>query len=264
MKPQMYFREDFANKEECQIASGYFDIVRCRTKLVKSEVPVVCRYSALPFNRELEEDLRIIGVRPINSSSEHSYIAEMGWIYDIEDYTFPTYSRLQDVCSNFPVVIKGKTNSRKFEWKTKMFAENLQAAIEISSELSNDPLIGPQGLVYRKYIPLETLEIGVNGMPMTNEWRCFFLGTELVSYGYYWSSLNDKSLVDRDDFERGGLVVAKEVAGIVSEFTNFFVLDIAKGVDGRWWVVEVNDGQMSGLSDIDPDHFYCELAKKLS
>lgn len=259
MNSQIYFRYDQNTKEEFEICSKYFKTVSQRTELDNQIKNVICRYSALPFNKELENDLKNIGCKPINSSIEHSYIADMGWIYDLEDLTFPTWTTLSDVPDNTPIILKGKTNSRKFEWNTKMFAKNKQEAINIMHELWHDPLIGPQGLVFRKYIPLLTYEVGINGLPMTNEWRCFFYKNKLIDFGYYWSTLNDMSVINQSEFEKEGLIIAKKAAEIICENTNFFVLDIAQDINNKWWIVEVNDGQMSGLSTIPIQRFYKNL-----
>ena len=42
-------------------------------------------------------------------------------------------------------------------------------------------------------------------------------------------------------------------------FCSFWVRDIAKHQDGRWRLVELNDGNMSGLSCIGPTLFYSNL-----
>ena len=57
------------------------------------------------------------------------------------------------------------------------------------------------------------------------------------------------------------LELACEVAKIISKEVKFYVVDFAKTADGKWIVVELNDGQMSGLSMIPPNRFYCNLAK---
>ena len=257
---QVYFRKSPDTKEEFEECQKYFHTVPNRTLLNTTEKTVICRYSALPFNKELEDDLHNLGLEPINSNSEHSYIAEMDWIYDITRHTFTTYFDLCHIPNDaYPIIVKGRTNSRKFEWDTKMFANSRSEAIDITSELMHDPLIAPQGVVYRKYIPLETYELGINNMPMTNEWRCFFYKGKLIDYGYYWSILDDLSQIDETDFEKTGLFFAHSVAQIVKEYTNFYVLDVAKDINGKWWVVEINDGQMSGLSTIPPERFYYNL-----
>lgn len=263
MNIQVYFRHDRDTENEYRICQNYFPTVDYRMNLAHNDSVVICRYSALPFNHELEQDLQAIGCTPINSSFEHSYIANMDWMYDLEGLTFPTWTRLEDVPGDFPMVVKGRTNSRKFEWDTRMFAKNRATAVEIMHELWHDPLIGAQGVVFRKYIPLKTYEIGVNGMPMTNEWRCFFYKNQLVDAGFYWSSLDDMTLVDTDSFNSEGLALAQKAADILAENTTFFVVDVAQGENGRWWVVEVNDAQMSGLSTIPEERFYQNLTRVL-
>jgi len=46
----------------------------------------------------------------------------------------------------------------------------------------------------------------------------------------------------------------------IADYANFFVLDMAETADGRWIVVEVNDGQMSGLSMCNPEELYANMA----
>ncbi len=258
---QVYFRWDISNREEFNICENYFPTTDTRTNLEKTGSVVICRYSALPYNGELCCDLYTLGLRPINNNFEHSYIANMEWVNDLGSLTFTTWDNLVAVPdSAYPIVIKGRTNSRKFEWNTRMFAEDRKQAVGIMTELLNDPLIGPQGLVYRQYVPLKTYEIGINGMPMTNEWRCFFYKHQMIDAGFYWSIIDELETADiapRLPIEAE--LLACQAANIVAKRTNFFVVDVAQGVDGKWWVVEINDGQMSGLSTIDPDCFYHNL-----
>ena len=260
---QVYFRQNSDTKDEYEICKRFFRTVDNRTSLSRDIETVICRYSALPFNRELENDLHNMGISPINSSYEHSYIADMGWLDDLGSLTFRTWNRLEFVPNGIPLVLKGRTNSRKFEWNTKMFASDKKQALDIMHELWHDPLIGPQGVVFREYVPLVTYEVGINGMPMTNEWRVFFYRNKLIDYGYYWSTLDDQSVVDLKRFESDGLRLAKEAALRISDFTSFFAIDVAEGQDGKWYAVEVNDGQMSGLSTIPEERFYLNLKKVL-
>lgn len=224
---------------------------------------VICRYSCLPFYRELEQDLTINHATMITPFDRHRYIASMNYYFDIEDLTFPTWFSVKEAKDQTgPFIVKGRTNSRKFQWNTLMYAETYKDIIRIHSELGNDPLIGTQGIVIRKYIPLETFEIGLNGMPMTNEWRVFFFDSKIIDYGYYWSCLDDLDKAERakTDFEENGLRLAQEVADRMRGKLRFFVVDVAKTEEGRWLCVEMNDGQMSGLNMIDPESFYSKFA----
>jgi hypothetical protein len=49
----------------------------------------------------------------------------------------------------------------------------------------------------------------------------------------------------------------------VKDNVNFFVMDVALTESGRWIVIELNDGQMAGLSENDPDVLYGNMKKML-
>ena len=66
-------------------------------------------------------------------------------------------------------------SSKKHNWATHMFAETKHDALKLAQRLKDDDgEIREQGVVYRKYVPLRTFEIGLHGLRHTNEWRCFF------------------------------------------------------------------------------------------
>lgn len=253
--PVILFRKDFDNTDEyvsCQ--------QRLETHEYRSSIPanslVIGRYSVLPYYKELEQDLLHNNSRLINNYEQHKYIANFDYYFDIEEFTPKTYFRLEDVPEKGSFVVKGRTNSRKFDWNTKMFAQTRADAIKIATELYSDSLLEKQGIIVREYIPLKTFEIGINGLPFTNEWRLFFLGKELLAFDYYWSILDNIKNIKSDV---NLIHLANKVANIVSKKTNFFVIDVAQKETGEWIVIEINDGQMSGLSLINPDILYENL-----
>lgn len=218
---------------------------------------IVGRYSVMPYYSDVEEELRVTkNSCLINSVEQHNFITGMEWI-DILD-TFPTYinhgwSSVPD-CDN-GWVVKGKVNSRKFRWNTHMRAKTREELKEVSMRLSDDLFIFDQGLVIREYVELEKVdEEGINGLPITNEWRFFFCYGELVDYGFYWPYSEEIPEICQE-----GIKFAQSQADLISDRVNFFVIDIAKKKDGEWIVVEINDGQMSGLSEISPESFYYNL-----
>lgn len=139
-----------------------------------------------------------------------------------------------------------------------MFAPTKKDAIEIGWKLSQDSLISTQKIVYRKYEKLITYEIGINGLPFTEEYRCFCFKGEILTYGYYWT-IADKPR-NKSDLSKNGYDFACIVAKEASKFANFYVIDIAQKEDGSWILVEINSGCMSGLSDVDPEELYSNLA----
>jgi hypothetical protein len=258
-KPQILFRKDLASEIELEIVREYFDVVEFRSDAKESLV--FGRYSTLPYYKELEQDLKNQNSQLVNSWKQYNWIADFEWYNILEPYTFKTWFNgveLRD--EDAPFIVKGRTNSRKQYWDTLMFADTRIKAIEIGWELSKDALIGSQGLVFRKYEKLVTYEHGINGLPFTNEWRFFFYKGEVLAYSYYWSIAENTNII----LEKAGYEFAEKLGKIVADYVNFYVLDIAQKETGEWVLVEVNDGQMAGLSDINPHELYSNLKKLLN
>jgi len=259
MDPVVLFRSDFSDDviEEKKIIEKYLPVSENRVGL--ADKLVIGRYSVLPYYKELEKDLALQGSRLVNTFREHNYIADFHWYEDVKKFTPETWFRLQDAPKDqLPFVLKGRTNSRKFEWDTHMLAKTWADVYRIERDLMQDGLIGDQDIVIRKYEPLKTLEVGLNGLPFANEWRFFFYKCHELSHGFYWSSSEARGKIDEK-----GVTLALDVAHIIEEHATFFVLDIAQKENGEWILIEVNDGQMSGLSENDPDTFYSNLANVL-
>lgn len=252
------FRPDYSTEEEFKVCKEFLTLKTKRSDIEKDTL-VFGRYSVLPFYKELEEDLESNSSRLINSYEQHKYIADFEYYHDIKDYTFPTIFNPTDLVEE-KYVVKGVTNSRKHEWNTMMYAPNRRRALEIYCDLKNDSLIRFQDIIFRKYVPLLTIDVGINDLPITNEWRLFYYKEDIIDAGFYWSCV-DESIVFSlaPDFYRRGVPFANEVAKIISKKVNFFVIDIAVTADDRWVVVECNDAQMSGLNTISPQSFYCNL-----
>lgn len=260
MKPSILFRKSLTPKEEIISAEkAGFNVVFSRVNL--ADQIVVGRYACLPFYQELVNDLNIQNSKLINSTLEHQYIANFDYYDDIKLYTPKTYFE----SFNLPdkeLVVKGRTNSKKQNWNKSMFAKNKAEALLIAEELRKDSFIGDQGVIFREYVPLKCLEIGINDQPFADEWRFFFYRTELLSYGYYWSQCS--KIPSNKDIPPEAIDFATKMAKIISESTTFFVIDIAQTESGQWIVIELNDGQQSGLSENDPDILYSNLFRVLT
>lgn len=262
----IYYRDDYDWREEESSAIKYFTTLKNRV-LIPDNSLVIPRFSALPFYKELEEDVTYRNSKLINTYKEHLYIADlMNWYEDLENFTPKTWERVEWAPSEGgPFVLKGETNSKKFLWKTHMFAKNKMDAIEVQSKLLQDGLIGDQRIYIREYIPLHEYGIALQNLPITKEFRFFFYKTTLLSGGFYWSNhiedLNEQGIFPSvDDVPKAFL---KKISSIVAANTNFFVIDVAQTKDGEWIVIELNDGSMSGLSCNDPDVLYSKLKETL-
>lgn len=255
------FRKETGFEDELQEAKLHFPVYEYRASLPDDSL-VIPRYSCLPYYKELEKDLDYRGSRLINDYSQHRWIADFEYYSDLKEFTPESWddTNFYQCKHTGPFVVKGKTNSRKHQWNTKMFAENKRAAADIAGELMNDMLIGGQGVIYRKFEPLKVFEYGINDLPYSNEWRIFYYKTTRLSYGYYWSNAENLPT----EIDPKALEFADEIAKETAKHVNFFVLDVAEKESGGWVLIEVNDGSMSGLSENDPWILYSNLKLALN
>ena len=253
----LLFRNNLETEDEFNICKQYFSTYEYRTEIPENSI-VIGRYSVLPYYDELEKELKLHNSKLINSYSEHKYIADiMNYYPDVKDFTFPTYSTWGHLTEeDYPMVIKGRTNSRKFLWNTHMFIKSKQDLSTILNNVLNDELLSQQGIIMRKYIELDTFCTSIQGLPITKEWRLFYYKDNLLAHGFYWSSFSQFSI----PLEQKGIEFANKIAKIISESVNFFVLDIALTKKQEYILVECNDGQMSGLSECNPNELYKNLS----
>ena len=253
---QILFRKSLAEEGEFEAASKYFEVIESR---MDAKGLVIPRYSSLPYYDELEKDVQKVGGSLINSYNQHKWIANFEWYQLLRSYTFDSWdsTTIYRAPPDIRYVVKGKTNSRKWQWNTKMFAENRMEAVRIGADLYSDGLIGHQGIIYRRYEPLKVLEEGINGLNFTNEYRLFFYKTSLIGASYYWAIAANPP----KDVPSSAVDFASKLANIIvkGNHSNFFVLDVAEREGGGWVLVEINCGTMSGLSLIEPDSFYKNL-----
>lgn len=264
--PIIYYRKSETPKKELEcIQESYFLSTRLLGNIPNNYL-VIPRYSLLPFHKELFEEVSLKNSILINTPAMHEYVADLeSWYEDLQELTPKSWFRLEDVPNEGPFIVKGKTNSRKDRWKNLMYASNKEEAINISCELMCDSLLSKQGIVVRKYEPLVTFDEDVSGRPVTEEFRYFCLDGKILARGYYWSNFSD-SLKDAgiypDFSEEADQLVLRALEKIKGKI-RFVVVDVAKTVEGKWIVIELNDGCMSGTSDVPLEELYNNLYKGL-
>jgi len=255
-RPVILYRDNELWHDEAAAAARNFTTTNSRMTIRDGDL-VIGRYSVLPYYREQYRDIRLAGADLINTYTQHRYIADIAnWYQDLRDITPQTWTRWEDVGTDGPYVLKGETNSRKDLWYSHMFARDKEAGIHVMLRLFEDSLVGSQKIYIREFVEFEKLGESLNGMPITKEFRFFIAYGQVVAGGFYWSSSDVTA-----DVSEVPLSFLDEVIQRVGDSANFYVVDVAKTVDGDWMVVELNDGQMSGLSEIDPDELYKNLSQ---
>jgi hypothetical protein len=266
MSAKILFRGSLAEEKEIQAAKKYFTVLDSRVKVQKNDL-IIPRYSVVPFAKEFFDDMNYIGAKTLNSYQQYIYIADLkNYLRDLGDLTFRTWLAsdgtyyLPDNCS---FVLKGETNSKKFEWKEMMFAKDKSSISEIYSRLSKDGMIGDQEIYIREYVPLKQFTTSFKDLPITNEYRFFVVNKQIISSGYYWSNYYEELLEQGYNLDPSQVPLdfLQQVIDRVVDNCYAYVIDVGETQDGKWKVIELNAFEQSGLSENDPEILYSNLQK---
>jgi len=232
---------------------------------------ILTRYFSMPDPKNLERELVSLGLVPVQPASSTISIATAEWYQDISDH-YPTpktwFGDYSSIPANGKYVVKGATNSKKFLWKTHMYAEGKSGVLKVVQRLLDDTLISEQEKIVREFWEIDDFGIGhkdLNGCPVGDEWRTIWLNGKLVGAGYYWTNHleylcealpNQKTYLTKEfeEIPEGALELAEDVMHRLNH--PFVCIDVAKSKKKNWFVVEVNDGTMSGIPNCNILEFY--------
>lgn len=158
-----------------------------------------------------------------------------------------------------PVMLKDFVKSEKHAWLDACFMPDASDSLNVERVVRNFiEMRGHEfnvGLVFREFVELE--RVGVHpksGMPLSREFRLFFLDGRLLLSFNYW----DEVSYDTSAFPPWVNDVASKVR------SRFFSMDLARTVSGEWVIVELGDGQVSGLPEsVAPAELFQKLVEAL-
>lgn len=224
---------------------------------------------------QLFAGLQAKGIRLINSPGGYQHCHHLPESYAVIKSVTPrtTWIRLADkidfsvlsealaVFGNQPIIVKDFVKSRKHEWDEACFipaASNrvaLESVVNRFLELQGEQLT--EGLVFREFVEFEALAAhSKSGMPLTKEYRLFWLDGELLQAFEYWGEGDYGSSILPPDLFR-------EVVPNVR--SRFFTMDVARRKEGDWMIVELGDGQVAGLPEAaDATSFYGAVKNQLT
>lgn len=259
--PAVYFRRSMQEEEEFEECRRHFLTVEQRS-LIPAGSLVIPRYSSLPFFLELEVDIKNMGSALINTYAHHQYCADIqNWYTDLQGLTPTTYFHGWSGLPEGAYVVKGATNSAKHQWNRMMFVPSKKDFSSVVSCLLDNAVIAEQKIVVREYVPLRTYRIGINGLPITNEWRFFVLDGKVLCHGYYWASEPD--CIYSATVTPAMWSTLSEAITRIGDKCRFYAIDIAETQQSDGIIIEINDGTMSGISMIPPAEFYSSLKTAL-
>jgi len=118
-------------------------------------------------------------------------------------------------------------------------------------EYGRDPILAWQDIVCREFVPLRPVadsEQDPSRMPISYEFRTFWWMGRLVGAGRYWWEGPEYSWTEAE--RNSAIEVAEEAARRLA--VPFLVVDVAQTKEGRWIIIECNDGQESGYAGVSP------------
>jgi hypothetical protein len=221
--------------------------------------------------RVLFEALRERGVELIGSPERYAWAHTLpGWYEALTDVTprsvvvpFAAGGELGEAlaaareliagCPN-GIVVKDFVKSRKHEWHEACFIPDAEAIERVTRTFveRQGEVVG--GLVFREFVPLQSLgPHPKSGMPMSLEIRVFALHGTVLAVMPYWAESADSNVDLPTEF----------LADVLARIGDSFVtIDLARTRAGHWIVMEVGDGQVSGLPrPADAELLYSALAR---
>lgn len=213
--------------------------------------------------REFYNQLERRGIFLINSPEEYNrYHMLPGWYKDFKDVTVESVWNNDETIENAialteelegSYIIKDYVKSRKHEWYDACFIKDISSKNDTNKIIGNflkrqgSDLVG--GVVLRKFQKLKKIGFHEESrMPISEEYRVFIFAGQVMIVDDYWRegekinfSDDEKKWIDR---------IIKRVK------SNFVTVDLARKENGELIVMELGDGQVSGLQQINPEHFY--------
>jgi hypothetical protein len=246
----------FEDLTEGKISNAFRRIRSCE----QEETAIYRGWMLKPKNYEiLFNELKARNIVLINAPKEYKHCHYLPESYEIikqhspksiflpfdEGFNFDDLMKRLSVFGDNPLILKDYVKSRKHEWEEACFIPNASNRVDVDRvvqrflELQGEDL--NEGLVFREFVNFQPLtNHSKSGMPLTKEFRLFFLGKELIFTSEYW----EEGIYKQEDFPKDlFLDVAQNVQ------SNFFTMDIAQKTDGEWLIVELGDAQVAGLPE---------------
>ena len=218
---------------------------------------VLYRVGAIPESMLDGELFEQVTVNPLMSREEHNRCARLSdWYPHIKDYTikskvydrFPSNEEI-DKEFNYPIFVKGDRQTDHH--KKELCVVNNEDELEIlRAKWDKNSILYWQKIVVREHVKLMILDDKTfpDMMPISYEFRFFVWNNKVVGYGPYWT-MAEKYSLEEDELQE----VTKMVECVADKLNvSFITVDMAKTVEGKWIVIEVNDGQESGYVGANP------------
>jgi len=156
----------------------------------------------------------------------------------------------------FPLFVKGAVKSNKEQGWRACVAETMPELISIADDLFVREQRSRGRVILRTLARLRTIATDYQAFPLGREYRVFVYQNCVLAYGFYWDEYADSIKLSSGE-QQAIQTLAVEAARRVG--TPFIAVDIGQLESGDWIVIEVGDGQFSGLSQVPVFELWSQL-----
>ena len=242
-----------SNFDECETAENALSYVP------RFDEPTLCIWTgfipSIERYQSIYEAARKKNVFLVNTPEQHRLAMEFDMFYPlIQDLTPKSVvihdsTELAQVINQlvFPVFVKGAVKSNKDDGWSAVIANNLEELTNLVNQSFKRTHRSRGKVIIREMVELNAVAVDQNNFPIGREYRAFLYKGEILAYGFYWDEYDDSSPLSRKD--------KQTISSLLNEVgkrmdTPFISVDIGQLKNGDWIVIEIGDGQFSGLSQI--------------
>jgi hypothetical protein len=242
--------KDFSQCENAENGLWHIPVRPGRTQAVWiGFIPSPERYEAI-YTELLRKHIHLL-----NTPQEHLIAQEFDRAYPMlagltpESVVLTTPDDYQKAIEKlaFPVFVKGAVRSRK-EAGLKACVANSKLELQLLVKQFFDVEYRSRGrVIVREFVKLKYHRTSKEGFPLGREYRVFLYKERVLGFGYYWEGEDPYRNLSSDE-EKQVLNLARQAARQLG--VPFLAIDVGQTEDGRWIIIEANDAQFAGTSQI--------------
>ena len=208
------------------------------------------------------------GYRVVVSPAAHQQVLELAAsVAVLRELTTPMAvindaSRALEVVKSlgFPLFLKGAVQSLKHEGVDACVARDEAALLRVVQLLLRRSAHSRGRVIARPLLKLRHVRTTPNGFPAGREYRAVVFDGEVVGLAPYWDGVDALTALSAAEAAQVHALVLEAASRFDSPLVG---VDVGQAEDGRWWVIETNDPQFMGLSQLAPLTLWNRLFRAL-
>lgn len=219
----------------------------------------------LPHYTAIYDGAAQVGIQLVNSPAQHQMAMEFDKFYPVIKELTPASAVAESVegCVaaagqlGFPLFVRGAVKSNKEQGWSACVATNESELLAIAEQLFARVRRSRGKIILRQLVKIRPVGSDYNDFPIGREYRIFLYRDQVLAYGFYWDDYTDVVALNGEDEQ---IVLQLAVTASQKLGVPFLTVDVAQLDSGEWIVIEVGDGQFSGLSQVPILELWSKLA----